>query len=372
MNGFRRDGRVTAVVSAAQLAPSTSSAVQPTIENEKALLEYFIATATAHGLQWDRQSLIHFYVTVKTHASILVVGPANSGKIALVQAFVQAVTTEPVKQSQMMVGHAHWASRTHNIANFVELQSRFNDNQILSLMMEGSSAENHRELFIACLTRITPFEIYRYLSVPGFQFWPWMSHQKGSRDAERVVPFPANFRLISTMDADRFQWCDSDLLTYTAVVQRPAGAVFVASQPIQSTSYHRHIAFTDLCVLETAAAYCKLKQLLRGSPMPFAPLLQVSAIMRAHGVRLPSRIMNQSVKYLANAWSEEGDGLFDVSNKLNLQIGQDMTLVQYLLPWAAASGLSTTLLQENLAQLLDDRFPRAAYFLHNWPNTRSY
>ncbi len=352
--------------------PSKSSTVQLATEDELALLKRFIGTAIAQDSDCDRQSLTHLLVTFKAHASILIAGPAKTGKIALVRAFDQTLGDGSTNHLQMMVGHARWASGTRNITKFVELQSRFNDNQILSLMEEASRAENHRHLFIACLTRITPFEIYRYLSAPGFQFWPWMTQQKGSGRDERLLTFPLNFRLISTMDTAHFQWWDRDLLAHTAVVQWTEGVASTIPQPVLSAGSRPAVAFSDVCVRETSAAYRKLTRLLRGIKEPFGPLMQVMKMMNDHGVHLPPLAVNQTVRYLANAWSKDGKGLFVASNKTNLRVGLDMALMQYVLSWAMAIERLSYELQQHLTQLLDGRFPRAADFTRRWPDSKLY
>lgn len=329
---------------------------------EAASLEHFITTATEYGLRCDRSSLVHLYVTLKAHNSILIAGPAKTGKIALVYALGQALTEDPTRNCQTMVGHARWASGSHDITKFVELQSRFNDNQILSLMVEAGRAENRRRLYLACLIRITPFEIYRYLSSPGFQFWPWMIHRQGSEHEESPIPFPLNFRLISTMDTGYFQWWDRDLLTNTAIVLWNGDTIESANSPAKSIIPHLSSTFLDTCIYQTSAAYRQLKHLLRGINEPFGSLLKVTDMMSAHGIQLPPLAVNQAIRYLANAWSKEGKGLFYATAETNLRISLDMALTQYVLPWAAATGQPTPELQQNLAQLLDGRFPRAMSF----------
>ncbi|HET6443871.1 MAG TPA: hypothetical protein VFI27_04755 [candidate division Zixibacteria bacterium] len=123
----------------ALLPPSGSSIVQAAIDGELASLERFITITTQHGLDNTRFSLVHLYVTLKAHPSILIAGPAKTGKIALVHALGQALTEEPAQNCRTMVGHARWASGSRDITKFVELQSRFNDNQILSLQISCSA-----------------------------------------------------------------------------------------------------------------------------------------------------------------------------------------------------------------------------------------
>jgi hypothetical protein len=335
------------------------------IEQELLLLDYFVRCAPAHGLNCDRYPLTHVFVTLKTNQSILIVGPAKSGKIALVRAFGQAVAAEQMNQMQFMVGHARWASGTRNSATFVEIQSRLNDNRILSLIADASQTEDRRRLFAACLTQITPFEIYRYLSVPGFQLWPWMTHITGSRAAEKALPFPVNFRLISTMDTEQFQWWDCDLLAHTAVVHWNAGVVATTRQSNQSVGVQSTSAFPELGVRDTSAAYRKLKRLLRGIKEPFGILLQVTDMFGTHGLQVPLLAVNQATRYLANAWSDEGEGLFATSVTTNLQIGLDLAIRQYVLPWAMVSERQSFELQQNLALLLDGQFHRQ----QNWPDT---
>jgi hypothetical protein len=199
-----------------------------------------------------------------------------------------------------------------------------------------------------------------------------MSHQKRFEPEERVLPFPLNFRLISTMDTEHFQWWDRDLLAHTAVVQWTGRLVESTTSPAKTAGLPPSTAFIDTCVRETSAAYRKLKRLLRGIKEPFGPLVQVTDMLSAHGVQMPPLAVNQAIRYLANAWSKEGKGLFFASDATNLRVGLDMALMQYVLPWASANGQTSSKLQQTLTQLLNDQFPRAADFTRSWPDSRLY
>lgn len=115
----------------------------------------------------DDLSLARFYVTLKSCSKAILVGPAQTGKVALVESAGKLLTDEPERQCQQMVGHARWASGSWNVTSLVEAQASLNSYKLMALLEEASLPENTGRLFIACLTQVSPAELHSLFAVPG-------------------------------------------------------------------------------------------------------------------------------------------------------------------------------------------------------------
>ncbi len=321
-------------------------------DEELAIARDFIKAAAAAGIQADRLSLLNFYVAFKSRPFLLLAAPAQTGKTALVHSLSQVVAAGPAGQCHTMVGHARWASGSRNVAEFVEAQARFNTSKLLTLIEEAIQPENHKRLYIACLTNISPAELHALFSVPGWQIWPDME----------PIPYPPNLRLTGTMDTDCFHWWDPDLLSHTIVVPWTGEKMRLSGLPPQQPETQSARPFLQACVRTEQTAFARLRRNLHGQRQAFAPLVQVMDLLHEEDVHLPQMVMNQAIVFLANAWTVAGQGLFASLPEENLDIALDLALAQLVLPWLAADGRIDPA-RHRLNQLLAGRFPQAAAFL---------
>ncbi|MGB3713611.1 MAG: hypothetical protein WA996_04200, partial [Candidatus Promineifilaceae bacterium] len=158
-------------------------------EDEQAAVSSLIRAAAAAGVCADPLSIIAFYVTLKSRPRAILVGPAQTGKIALVQSLAEALVGDPALQYHKMVGHARWASQSQDVSYFVQLQEQFNTNKLLALIEEAVRPENARRLFIAVLTQISPAELVRYFARPGLRFWPEHLLHQGTGPVTELIPY---------------------------------------------------------------------------------------------------------------------------------------------------------------------------------------
>ena len=109
--------------------------------------------------------------------------------------------------------------------------------------------------------------------------------------------------------------------------------------------------FLETCVRDEQVAYSRLIRLL-GKQQPFPLLTQMAAIFHEHDVHLPREATNRAIIFLANAWTQDGKGLFAPSVQANLNIALGCAITQYILPWARVANNKSSLLFTRLNRLL--------------------
>jgi hypothetical protein len=75
--------------------------------------------------------------------------------------------------------------------------------------------------------------------------------------------------------------------------------------------------------------------------------------------------INEALIYLANAWSNEGVGLFDRQPERNLTIALDLALAQTILPRAEEALRSSVAMRRQLAGLRNSHFPHCTAWLES-------
>ncbi len=228
-------------------------------DDELAIIQGLTQAVIAAGVRVDALSIVCIYVALKSQSSVILVGPRNSGKTEVVRVLAELLAENPALQFHEMVGHARWASNSSNTSFFVDLQERFNTNKLLAMIEEASRPQNANRLFIACLKRISPAELVRFFSLPGFQFWPLYVLPQDGRRIVDPIPFPANFRLIGSMDSASFQWWDSSLLSHAAVMPwsgKLTGSISDVKGPRTGTG--REEVFLRGCIRQERLAYARL------------------------------------------------------------------------------------------------------------------
>lgn len=69
------------------------------------------------------------------------------------------------------------------------------------------------------------------------------------------------------------------------------------------------------------------------------------------------------MRFLANSWSMKGFGLFDTDLLNNLNQALDLAIVQYVLPWIAASKTETSHLLLQLGEMFNGQFNEASAYI---------
>jgi hypothetical protein len=191
------------------------------------------------GCPADPISITNVYVALKSKPLALLVGPSQSGKIALVSSLAQVLTDGDSLRGQILPGHAWWAGRSGRTAFFTEAQTRFNADRILALMEEAWRPENADRIFVVCLARISPAELLGFFSEVAFQLQHGEIMRLPSLHLSEPLPYPPNLRLLGTMDTACFKWPDEDLLSMTTVIPwggEPSSVVALTPDPPRSVA----------------------------------------------------------------------------------------------------------------------------------------
>ena len=141
------------------------------VRNEQAIVSNLLRVTENHYVPGTSYFVTRLYIALKSSSSLLLVGPEGAGKLALIERAVQVLVSNPSQQYQSMKGHAYWASRSRNISLLVEAQASLNMQNILLLLEEAAKPKNAGRLFIACLARISPAEVFNIFSKSGLQLF---------------------------------------------------------------------------------------------------------------------------------------------------------------------------------------------------------
>ena len=314
-----------------------------------------------NGVSVDQDEIANFYVALKSKPLAILAGPAQSGKKALVQGLAQSLSEQESLHIQMINGHPWWADSCVDVANYTNLHTRFTTEKVLAVIEEASQPENLQQVFVACLTRISPAELLSFFTEVALQLQSGQITRLGDTHLSEPIPFPSNLRIIGTMDTLSFDWWDSDLLLSTTVIQWPQASV------LSDTMFNRGVLleereFLQSCIRGRDAAYRKVFPVLKWQRQPLYPLLQVEAILKRYISSL-DLATDEVMIYLANSWSRLGNGLFHPSPDHNLEIALDLAIAQILLPRAVDAIRNLETLRNRLKIILSGQFLRSAAFV---------
>ncbi len=349
----------------------TSDAVHPSHANpvltkfaaERDSVARLVQTVADAGVQADPVNIVNCYVAIKSKPLAILIGPPQTGKTILVRSLAQIITGGDPFRCQILEGHAWWASRTGDVALFTGAQERFNSAKILALIEEAWQPENTNHVLMACLTHMSLAELSGLFSEVAFQLrHGQITHLPCVRLCE-PIPYPPNLILVGTMDTERFDWSDSDLLSKATIVQWPASDVKPIPEHIPArVASADEGALISACVRDEASARQKLYHILGERKQALLPQLLLERVLEDHAAELPKSAVGEAIVYLANAWSSDGIGLFAEATPDNLVIAADFAIAQTLLPPLAHVIRDSTTLYHQLREALSS-FPHSIAFL---------
>jgi hypothetical protein len=310
----------------------------------------------------DPISIVNLYVSLKSKPMAILTGTAHSGKSEVVRSLAQYLTDGDPIRYQMMNGHAWWAEKTHDVAFFIETQTRFNTVKLLAVIEEAWQPENTNRVFVACLTHMSPAEVMGFFSEVASQLQRGQIMYLPRARLSEPIPYPPNLCLIGTMDTTRFDWSDEDLLSKTTMIQWLGDEMKPTTEPERESFELAETGFLPSLIRDEAVARQKLRRILASEQLALHPVLLAERLLNEHKFRFPVSVKGETLIYLANAWSKEGIGLFDQVPPTNLAIALDLAMAQILLPRVGAIIRDCPTLQKQLREVMT-RFPRSAAFL---------
>ncbi len=332
----------------------------PRTDHEIGLIASIYEAITRNDALVNQAEITNFYVALKSKPLAILAGPAQSGKTALVRGLAQSLVERDSLRIQIFTGHPWWAVGSDNVASNTGLHMRFSTEKMLSIIEEARQPSNAHQVFIACLTQISPAELLSFFTEVSFQLQNGQIMRLGDTHLAEPIPFPSNLRIIGTMDTNSFDWWDNDLLLSTTVIQWSPASDFPDSIFNEVVMLDED-EFLQSCIRGKDAAYRKVYPVLKHQRQPLYSLLQVEATLRKYISSLDYAV-DEVMIYLANSWSRLGDGLFHPSPSRNLAIALDMAIAQILLPRAIDAIRSRETLRSRLQYILADQYPRAAGF----------
>lgn len=324
----------------------------------------FIQMTRETAIPVDPISIVNLYVSLKSKPLAILMGVANSGKSEMVRRLAQFLADGDPMRYQMMNGHAWWAANTHDVAFFIEAQTRFNTMKMLAVIEEAWQPENTNRVFVACLTHISPAELSGFFSEVASQLRRWQITGLPRARLTEPIPYPPNLLLIGTMDTNRFDWSDENLLSKTTLIRWPEDETKPTAESDRESIPLAETGFLVSLIRSEAAARWKLNRILGREQQSLRPLLLAESLLREHEIQLPGSVRGETLIYLANAWSKEGIGLFDQVTAHNHAIALDLAMAQILLPRLGATIRDSPTLGKQLREVMS-QFPHSVDFLEN-------
>lgn len=291
---------------------------------------------TAAAVRLRYRASANFFVSLKSCPLIILAGPPGSGKIALARLAAHLLAGGEWRPS--IIGHARWAAGSPNSAMLVEAQARLSKNALFGLIERAWEPDHSHRSFVACLERISPAELDPFFTAEGLdllyrQFLGW-------RETEGLplLPLPPNLTLIATIDTECFRWWDLSLANAAHVVPWLAPtAGLIPPEHTEELPLLCGGSFLRESIRNPAAAHVRLRQLLPTTREPFRHLLQLVAALEQEDVCLPPALLNRVTVFVANAWRGQNQGLFAEAPEANLHCAVQLGIIQYVVPWLAAT-----------------------------------
>jgi hypothetical protein len=327
---------------------------------ERELLALLVQAVQAAGLPVDPPWITNLYIALKSRPMAVFVGPPGNGKRALVGCLAEVLTQRESSQFVPLAGHPWWSGTCHNPGLFIEAQTRLNAERILALVEEAWLPRNLARLFIAYLPQISPAELSGFFAELGYQLQHGELIRLPGAHLAHPVPYPRNLLVIGTLDRCWLDWCDEQVHGMTSLIpcEWPVGpsnptpwGTSEPGAPPGSTLFRSWVRSDE-------AACRMLFQRPAGDYQMSSLVRRLDGRLRNRGLELPERVPQSAAIYLANAWSEDGEGLFVSQFQANLAIAMDMALVQVVLPPLARALRASLSLRCAILRDLEG-FPRA-------------
>jgi len=322
-----------------------------------------LANALAQaGVRADRIDVANFYVALKHRRMVILAGRTGIGKATLVKCLAGILAGASDFHQQVLPGHAWYAGRSTINTNFISMHTSLITEKFLSIVEEALQPENAQQVFVVGLTHISPVELSSFFTEVAFQIQHNQIMRIGDTHLSAPVPFPSNLLLIGTLDTTDFDCWDEDLLSGATVIEWRAD-VTVPERVNAGELYVPYREFLHSSLRGSEKACEKLLSVVADTRQPLKAVMLVQNVFQAHRLGFSPALLDEVVIYLANAWSVQGNGLFNPSLSRNLAIASDFALAQLVLPHYFNPIRSSKTLQADLYSILDEQLPRSRNFL---------
>jgi hypothetical protein len=271
---------------------------------EVRLVDHLSTRVNEESKNIDRELIKNIYISLKTKPLLVLTGLEGAGKAVIARVFMETLNGGSDRRMKQLVGHPWWVNGNENSSMFIEAQTRINSDLLKEMIGEASCEENHRYLYLVCLSRISPGELATFFADIAFQMNHGYLVSLPTLPLPAPVLFPPNFVLLATMDSERSDWMDEDLLAQGQIVymhQQPDEQPQSPFSSILEPDCGPDEIFLSSRVRDHQRAFSKLHHITRLYSGVFAPVMQVANVISNQGLQVPSQMLNNIVLYLANA-----------------------------------------------------------------------
>lgn len=329
---------------------------------ELELIDRLAAGVLEVGTRVDRINVANLYVALKHRPIAIVAGPVGTGKAALVNCLANLLAGGNGLQIQLLSGHAWYAGVSPCSTVLIGMHNRLITEKLLAVIDEALQPENAQRIFVVGLLRISPAELLSFFTEVAYQVRHDEIMRIGDAHLSAPLPFPPNLLLIGTLDTEDFVWWDEDLLSGATVIEWPANVS--VQQPVatcESPNLSREFIHSSIRSHQKACE--KLFSVVEGTKQPLRAIMLIQGVIQEYGLEFSPALLDEVILYLANAWSQQGSGLFDDSKSRNLAIASDLAVTQLVLPHYLEEIRSSGSLHGDLCSILDAHLPRSSAFL---------
>ena len=329
---------------------------------ELELIDRLAAAVVEVGARDDRINVANLYVALKHRPMAIVAGPVGTGKAALVRCLATLLAGGNGLQIQVLSGHAWYAGVSPCSTVLIGMHNRLITEKLLVVIDEALQPENAQRVFVVGLLHISPAELLSFFTQVAYQVQHGRIMRIGDAHLSAPIPFPPNLLLIGTLDTEDFFWWDEDLLSGATVIEWTANVS--AQQPVaavDSRNLSRELIHSS--VRSNQEACEKLFSVAHGTKQPLRSIMLAQSVIQANGLKFSPAMLDEVILYVANAWSQQGNGLLDASTSRNLAIASDLAVTQLVLPHNLEAIRSSESLQGDLCSILGEHMPRSSAFL---------
>ena len=292
--------------------------------DERELVNYLVEQVHTYR----REVVVNYYVVLKSKRFVILTGLHDVDRMHLAQGVAEALVGESTFQWSCFEAHPWWSTHTGHPGHFAIAHARFNALKLSDLIEFASEDEKKGLPFFVGVRRMSRAEVACYFhDLPRGLLW--------CANASTVrVHLPDNLFVIGTLDVD-----EGHNSAWSQDVSRYAAVVHIGHDDLAFAEKRRNTGwpnadwekrFIRSRVRHGDQARAKLARILPGHLKPLAPLDELGR--RLETVVLPRFALEEAWLYLANAFDDEGRGLFVESVAENLASAQDYVLAQNVLP----------------------------------------
>jgi hypothetical protein len=306
---------------------------------------------------YPREVLVNYYTALKTTRFVILASPREADKESLAQGLARALVGYPSLQWSPIRAHPWWTSQTGSPRQMAEAHARFNSLKLRDFIEAASTSEmlGLPFSFFASIKHMSPAEVVCYFEdLPRGRFW--------NADGSTVpIDLPTNLFITGTLNAEH-----DEMPILSPEVHHLAMTIWVnpGQCPPGRKQNGRSRAkldwqqtFITSGTRSGEEARAKLARILPDDCVPLAPLDELARLLGTG--RFSSSTCEKAWLYLANAFEEQGRGLFVHAPMENLAIAQDYAMAQIVIPAVRGRWARTPWMEETVTNYLAPRLPRA-------------